>query len=242
MRQLITDKKLLYLLEEIEQILGSISLEIMPHDHRAVARCSMQFDPRKGWILLYIPESETSQATLCHELAHLVLLIEGWPAFKIDSPLPKSDYYRQTMSMLTNLVLHIDVWEMVRKLGFDERPDYQPDQDYLISQIQDSCYLWNGRPQDIQSCRAANIAQGLLCPSEEAARKQLRTAADKTMPEALGLADSIIHIFDRLSPLSPKASAEALSEICGLLKIHRGMLTAIWPDTHRPNFRNRFFT
>lgn len=242
MRRIVIDKKLLHLLDEIEQVMGPISLGVMPQEHRILARCSMQFDPNKGWVLLHIPESETSQATLCHELAHLILLIEGWPVFHIDSPLPKSDYLRQAVSLLTNLVLHIDVWKIVRELGFDERPDYQSDQDYLISQVQESRYLWDAHPQEITPIRAANIAQSLLCPSEPRAQKQLRDAATQTMPESLGLADSILHIFERLSPLSPKASAEALSEILGLLRIHRGIVTAIWPEKSEPNFRTRFLS
>ncbi|WP_130237096.1 MULTISPECIES: hypothetical protein [unclassified Escherichia] len=60
MRELVTDVQLLYLLEEVEKRLGPISLEIMPHEHRILARCSMSFTTEKGWTLLHIPEKETS--------------------------------------------------------------------------------------------------------------------------------------------------------------------------------------
>ncbi|MFS1582929.1 MAG: hypothetical protein ACL7AY_09005 [Candidatus Arsenophonus phytopathogenicus] len=242
MRKLITDKKLLFLLDEIEVILGPVSLGIMPQEQRVLARCSMQFNSGKGWTLLHIPESETSQATLCHELAHLVLLIEGWPVFLIDSHLPASDYLIQTVSMLKNLVLHIDVWKIVKNLGFDEKPDYKTEIDYLISQVQESHLLIDALPTEILHFRTAYLAQGLLCPSELETRTQLHNAASCTMPKALELAGSIIQVFERLSPLSQQLSAEALSEICGLLQIHRGILIASWPDILEQNFRSRILS
>lgn len=240
MREFVTDARLLYLLEEVEKRLGTISLEIMPHERRILARCSMSFTTGKGWSLLHIPEEETSQATLCHELTHLILLIEGWPAFIIDSQLPTSDYLIQTASMLTNLVLHIDVWRIVETMGFDEIPDYAPEQEYLILQVQESRFLLDAFPAEILPFRAAYLAQGLLCPSRSETRIRLRSAASRTMPKALELADTIIQVFEKHYPLSPQSSAEVLSEICGLLKIHRGILIASWPDTCEQNFRDRF--
>lgn len=240
MRELVTDAQLLYLLEEVEKRLGPISLEIMPHERRILARCAMSFTTGKGWSLLHIPEEETSQATLCHELTHLILLIEGWPAFIIDSQLPTSDYLIQTTSMLTNLVLHIDVWRIVKTMGFDEIPDYAPGQEDLILQVQESRLLSDALAAEVLPFRAAYLAQGLLCPSKLETRIRLRNAASRTMPKALELADAIIQVFEKHHPLSPQSSAEVLSEICALLKIHRGILIASWPDTCEQNFRDRF--
>ncbi|HDL6876203.1 TPA: hypothetical protein PXL76_004299 [Yersinia enterocolitica] len=239
MRALVNDEKLIGLLNEIESYLGPISLATMPIEHRHLSRCSISFIPEHGWILWHIPEKITSQATICHELAHLILLIEGYPAFIIDSPIPNTDYLFQTTSMLKNLVLHIEVWKIVKLLGFDEIPDYKPGLEYLISQVQNSNLLIDARPNEIIQFRAAYLAQGLLNPAESETIALLRETASQTMPEELELADSIIRIFDNLSPLSPKSCAEALSEICALLKIHRGMLIASWPDRPVPDFRSR---
>lgn len=240
MRELVTDAQLLYLLEEVEKRLGPISLEIMPHERRILARCTMSFTTGKGWSLLHIPEKKTSQATLCHELTHLILLIEGWPAFIIDSQLPTSDYLIQTTSMLTNLVLHIDVWRIVETMGFDEIPDYASEQEDLILQAQESRLLSDAFPAEVLPFRAAYLTQGLLCPSKLETRIRLRDAAIRTMPKALELADAIIQVFEKHYPLSPQSSAEVLSEICALLKIHRGILIASWPDKCEQNFRDRF--
>ena len=216
--------------------------DYMPQDHRALARCSIQFTPETGWTLLHIPETETSQATLCHELAHLVLLIEGWPAFVIESQLPTSDSLYQTVSMLKNLVHHIDVWGIVKSLGFDEIPDYKPGLDDLISQVQESRLLINAYPSEILFFRAAYLAQGLLCPSEPETRTRLRNVASHTMPKALELANSIIQVLETHSPLSPRSCADSLSEICALLKIHRGILIASWSDMSVQNFRSHIFS
>lgn len=240
MRTLTQDKVILHLLDEIETYTGKISLSVMPEDHRALARCTIRYTPEDGWMLWHIPEVKTSNATLCHELAHLILLFEGWPAFIIDSDLPKSDYLIQTVSMLTNLVLHIEVWRVVKSLGFDEIPDYEPGLHQLIFAIKSGRLLSGAYTNEILPFRAAYIAGGLLCPAKLEIQKLLRDTASRTMPEALELADSIVRVFERLHPIDPKSSAEALSEICERLQIHRGILIASWPDIVDLHFRKRF--
>ncbi|MCV5639499.1 hypothetical protein OFN49_31940, partial [Escherichia coli] len=84
--------------------------------------------------------------------------------------------------MLTNLVLHIDVWRIVETMGFDEIPDYAPGQEDLILQVQESRLLSDALAAEVLPFRAAYLAQGLLCPSKLETRIRLRNAASRTMP------------------------------------------------------------
>jgi hypothetical protein len=228
------------MLEEIEKFLGyPIKAEPMPLGYQKLASCSINFSPERGWCLWYIPETKANQALYCHELSHLVLLIEGWPSFIVDTPIPKEDYRINTIHMLTNLVSHIEVWKMVRLLGFDETTYFDPGLQELIQLVESGHLLIGAYPTTILPCRAAYLAQGLLGPAESETQMRLRNVASHTMPQALELADSICQVFERLEPLSPQLCVEALSDICGLLKIHRGILIASWPDRVDPNFRSR---
>jgi hypothetical protein len=136
--ELIADSRLLSILAVIEEYLGyKIETAPMPQDHKALAACSLHLENNK-FILLYIEDELPLQETICHELMHIVLSIEGYPAFRFINLFfwYPTEYRTQIVTMLSNLVLHIEVWKLTDTLGFNEQNYYSLTE--LIRRIESS--------------------------------------------------------------------------------------------------------
>ena len=79
MRNFIQNAVLHKILDEIENHLGySISSAPMPFGLPGKPDAAVDVYNGK-WLFLYHPGKQPSQTTLCHELMHIILGIEGWP-------------------------------------------------------------------------------------------------------------------------------------------------------------------
>ncbi|MGR2856923.1 hypothetical protein FY046_12890 [Erwinia sp. 1181_3] len=240
MKNLLTNERLIKLTEEIESRLGIISTGYMSDEHREVARCSMAYVNQEGWRLLIDPNSALTEATACHELAHLILVIEGWPFFTVCPSIQRGTTEYQTLRMLSNLALHPDVWEIVRQMGFNEIPDYKPGIDDLVSSIDARTLGQDVHPSLVASIRGAFIASALLGPLDEGYEKKIQLSACRNMPDALALANKVVEAFEKQKPLSPTKCADALLESFQILNLEPSLLTLQEVDAIDPNFRAMF--
>ena len=229
--------KLLYLLDIIEEWLGyPIATSPMPQEHKALARCSMSRDNGR-WFLLLDTAGTSSPSTLCHELMHMVLFAEGFPAFSIPPIWRYNDYRNQVLQMLCNLVPHLEVWRLTEAYGFSEATDYDPGNRELLRLVQSSLFVTDAEPNLAFVVRGTYLAQGLLCPGLEGTHKRLRDAAYSTMPRALELADSILSVFEHNPPVSPPACEAGLYRIFEILQVPKEILTVSYADKILPNAR-----
>jgi len=229
MRNLITDAKLEKILDKIEETLGyKIQAKIMPAEHRELASCSINIE-NNIFSFWYIDEDIPIQQTLCHELIHIVLFLEGYPAFILNDPSWETWQYRtQIVSMLSNLVLHIEVWKITDALGFREH-DYYHLYDLLAAVENLTLCVKALDPRITLHGQAAYLAQGLLSPAEEGIKTKVRLAAMEKMPRALELADAICLVFDKYLPLSPQACVSALGDILDIIGCPREILLPVFP-------------
>jgi len=242
LRDILINPRLLNILSAIESVFGySITCEEMPLERQNNAICSIVSDQNGQWVLQRISAEPACDATICHELSHLILLLEGWPGFGLNLNLPPWDFRVQTLSMLANLALHVEVWPLVKFLGFDETPVYQDVEKVLIPQVKDQTLPQRDDipPPAIQDVRAAYIAQGLLCPVGQDIKDQLRAAAHHTMPQALEAADSMCQAFEKRKPLAPLSCQEALHEVFAIIGAQKEILRVLFSDIVIPDFRGR---
>lgn len=242
MRSLLTNNKLIYLLDEIESKLGPIHIGEMSREHSEIARCSMSWYPEKGWHLLVPRNIPPSQSTICHELAHLVLLIEGWPIFIINNLIQHRTPEYETFSMLTNLILHIDVWDIVKKMGYDELQDYRPGLESLINDIDNKSIFNLTHPDLMTSFRAAYIAQALLGPKDDELIIKLEYTSIKSMPTEFELAQDIVDIFQKYVPLNPEKCLDCFSEVLRKLNLNTELFKAITNPVLERDFRLKFLS
>jgi hypothetical protein len=239
MRNLITDLKLFKILDMIEETLGyKIQAKIMPPEHRNLASCTMNIE-NNIFSLWFIDEALPLQQTLCHELIHIVLYFEGYPGFIITDPFWETWQYKtQIVTMLSNLVLHIEVWKITDMLGFREH-DYYHLVDLLEAVENITLFDKPIDPRIILPGQAAYLAQGLLSPAKEEIKTKVRLAAMEKMPKALELADAICLVFDKYSPISPQSCVAALGDILDIIECPREILQPLFPPVVDMYYRNK---
>jgi hypothetical protein len=240
MRQLITDPRLFKMLDEIESWLGrTIPKKPMPLAHRANALCTTYFSPDEIFSFYYIPEESLSQTILCHELAHVVLMIEGGPMYRVTRFYPMIACFDYALNILLNLIPHIGVWKLVKTIGFDETANSRREYEELIEYVQSGNFLIEAHPDVLLQCRAIYLAHLLSAPCESEMRKSLRSAASRTMPTALESADSIRQALERLEPASQPSFAVVLQDILDMLGFPTGILQPSYLSKVDPCFRSR---
>lgn len=239
MKHLLTDARLLSLTNEIEAHLGPIGIGEMEPAHREIAMCSMSYD-NGNWSLLIDPTREIDQALICHELAHLILIIEGWPALSIATSIPERTPHYEVLSMLKNLMLHIDVWDIVKKMGFNEIPAYYPELLNLCDDIENSRMKHSAYPELQTPIRAAFIAQALLGPCPDETRARIIESAKITMPEALDSATRAISAIKSHCPLDRKKCLQGLVDLMNELEILPTFYTLHEFEVLDEGFRKKF--
>lgn len=242
MKHLLTDIKLVNLVNEIEKLLGPIGLDEMEDIHKETALCSVTSNLDGGWILLIDSNRELPQSLICHELAHLILVIEGWPGFTVSDSIPKRTNEYEVLSMLSNLILHIDVWDIVKKMGFDENVNYLSGQQGLLSKIKDATLFSHARSTLVDSFRAAYIAQSLLGTGTNEYKEQIAFFADRTMPNALKLAKEVVKTVKDSQPLTAESCPDVLLKIFNIINIEPSFLTLHKLDVIEDGFRQKFIS
>jgi hypothetical protein len=233
----IANEKLIFLLREIENFLGyKIKAEIMPPEDRVYVR--MAVSKRDEWTLLYIPELPQGEATFCHELMHLVLWIEGYPAFTFEENWTYLNLQRAVIYMLSNLVLHINVWNMTYQYGFDEKAEYKIT-DLIKSVLEDSPPAWID-PGILLAVSSSYLTQGLLMPARPEEKQELRGIAAKKIPNSLKFADSMISTLHKFFPLTPESTIKALQALFDIINVPKGIINPIFSERIAPDFRARF--
>jgi hypothetical protein len=240
---MIIDQKLIVLIDSIEEYFGyKIEKRIMPTDHQSLARCSIALIEEK-WVLLYIPNTQISQSTLCHELMHLVLFIEGFPAFRIAEFWKHTDIRNQILHMLCNLILHVDVWNLTKHYGFDESHDYESDIiNLLIPQIKNGTLSLFGETnlEVVFVGRACYIAQSLLCPINSDIKNKIVVFSEVYMKNEYKMAIAICKVFDEYHSLSPNDYIGILNKILDIINAPHEIVQIVFPERFIPNFRKRF--
>lgn len=235
----VSDKKLLDLLSDIEVALGYKieAIQIM-EQHKSQAVMSCIFGEDKKWRLAIDKKEPANQDALCHEFMHFVLWLEGWPVFYVNN-LVRDEFLCAALDRLKNLILHIDLWGLVRSYGFNDECAYNFDQ--LIEGVMR--YTPNPKSDSrlVLAMNSIDLAQGLLQPGPEDKKIALRNAAFQKDRLALGNADVIISLFQNLLPLNPARCVFAAQKALGIVGLPDDLLLPEYTDRIFPNFREQIF-
>ena len=235
----IANEKLIFLLYEIENFLGyKIKASVMPSEHRKYARLSVSKNEDNKWTLHYIPDLPQGEATFCHELMHLVLWIEGYPGFLFDERWISLNLQREIIYMLSNLVLHINVWNMTYQYGFDESNDYKIED--LIKSVREDTPPPNVQTDILLAVSSSMLAQGLLMPATAEEKQELRDVATKKILNSLKYADLMISTLHQFFPLTPESTINALQALFDVIHAPKGIINPIFSEHIVPDFRVRF--
>jgi hypothetical protein len=190
----------------------------------------------KEFELWYIEEELQNQAVYCHELAHVVIWIDGAPSAYTVGPVSIRDEHTRRA---WELVSHISVWHFVKEMGFDEAPVHTPCIECCIRAISQGIFHSGVFPGFVIPRQALDLAFALAGPATEAARDRLRSAARDMFPKALELAESIVAHFESRPCLSPQEYTDALIRLLRLLKTPTEGLKPSFVDKTAPGFRSR---
>lgn len=240
-RDLIADNRLLKLLDAVEGYFGYIiKTDQISIEHKKNAVMSMHLSEDGKFLLLYDRNEEINQAVLCHELMHMVLWIEGWPAWCVDESWMFLPVQKEVMTTLKNLVLHLEVWPLVAQYGFDEIGAYNTE--VLVDSLRDNTQppQWM-HPDMALAVSAVNLAQGLLQPEKQDIKDEIRDLAAKNIPQSLAVADSIVTSLQSHFPLSPQGCLEAFQSILEIIQAPRNILWPQYIASPCPGFRHQFF-
>ncbi|MGL4982395.1 MAG: hypothetical protein ACRC4W_06050 [Treponemataceae bacterium] len=239
-KDFVTDEKLLQILNIIEGELGyQITAEPMPKEHAKAAAASMSPNNNK-FTFLYIPEKPLIQATLCHELMHVVLCYEGFPCFQPILFLNNAQH--GCLSMLCNLFLHIEVWQMTKELGFDESPFYSlsPLMEYTKKMFRDE-NLFSPNIIPTSTILTLYLLQFVLSPALQKEKDALLLFVQENNIHVYKNLVSTVDLFLKYPPNSP----QACKTLASLTIQHAGLqphcLTCIETALEAKNLRQMIF-
>ena len=243
MRNFVTDPRLHKALDEVESWVGyAISAVPTPLHYRERACCSMHQNQETGrFELWFIPEEHYEQSVYCHEMAHLILWINGAVTKYHFTGQPPMVFFtppiRHFSQIIWEYMQHVPVFSLVKELKYDEIPFYSPVVASFIELIrQNQFYPSMGVPsfdpvKDQMRCQAGALTQCLALPMAEETRYALRNIALETMPRSLELADAMLSALGRRSLLGKQEYEEYLLEIYHIVELPRVGL--------RPSFLNK---
>jgi hypothetical protein len=224
MRELITDQKLLKILDIVENKLGYIiTKDIMPEQERPICQCGIREKEGK-FLLKYFLDEIPDHATLCHELMHIVQYFDGFP-LRYDYLSAINNIGLMIIRFTYNLILHIDIWEFVETLGFDESNFYNIDnvinffKNYEIEN-------WAKNPWEIVFI-SFDIAQALLRKNIEEKKEQLISVTNQNLQQSLQLAKHIINIINKYDKINPMTFPSAFFAILNFFGFPNGSVILI---------------
>lgn len=252
MRDFVLDPRLHNALDEVELWMGyALPANPMPLEIQEEARCRMRLNKETGLFeLLFIEGEPQSQTVYWHELAHLILWINGAVIkYDYEDPIPLLYYappVRLFLDIIWKYMQHVPVHALVKELGYDEIPDYDPVATGVIALIRQNLFYPVvdvhplGDPiKDRMRCQAGALAQCLALPMEEETRDALRKVAQETIPQSLELADAILSALGPQTLLGQQEYQECISEICRLAELPRAYRQFLFLNKISPNFRSR---
>ena len=127
----------------------SIGIDIMPKERYGVADCSIEWRPaEKRWYIIYKPDKLPPDDMICHELMHVVLMIEGFPGASFAPWLSQPSWYTEMANHVFNLALHLEVWPLCERFGYSEEKRYTRDLVTSIPAVENR-NLFERHPADI---------------------------------------------------------------------------------------------
>jgi hypothetical protein len=242
-RGFIKDNLLHKILDEIEIWMGlPVQFKCFPEEMSASTKAAVTYDG--GHLTLYVPQkSKPSQITICHELVHMCLYVEGWPRFAwwIDD---KNEEWLYTFAtIIVDLVQHVVVWPLVSQLGYSDDRAFTLDiKDYFIPHIQSRLFFIQYNRQKRCKTLAILLAHALLSPADKKIKADLRKLVTEEMPEALEFADDIIQDFESAKPFTPQSCVNALFQVFEKIETDKELLCITYPDRIFPEFRQRILS
>jgi hypothetical protein len=187
MRKYATDPKILAILNIIEQKLDyEIRSDPLSLVQKRMVNFGVQFKNGK-WIFLVPEDRHISQSTLCHELMHICMAIEGFPGTRLSLDIKPASPEHAIYFILFNTILHIFVFERVSLLGFDNdiAEHTQEVKDVFLPQLR-QCLLFQGVREPLRTnLTAVTLAQILTQPLPSMIHQDVIQTAQQEAPNAL---------------------------------------------------------
>jgi hypothetical protein len=110
MRRFTQDEKILAFIDIVEKQLGyQIPISTLTEYQFKRMPCGVQRRDGK-WIFCYYPGESYTSSLLCHELLHIVLVIEGWPYILVHNYAHGSHDTTYITDIISSLFLHAEIW------------------------------------------------------------------------------------------------------------------------------------
>jgi hypothetical protein len=244
-RDLISSPRLHKILDAVELKLGAkIGLETMNPERRRLithTSCAIFEDRREnGFTLAYIPEKTPSDVMLCHEIAHVVLCVEGFPNLRIPEMLIKYPSLFEMAHYIFNTLLHLEIWALGEQLGFSEAEQYDLDiRQKLIPNIESGYF---NRLSINERCLRVFylLLASFLSPAPDCTKNLLQAVSDKNFPDIAAQVHVSCELCRSTLPLKPEAFPELFHEVLSRLRFDSKILSLKNNILHpEPNFRTR---
>lgn len=253
MRDFVVDKKLHKALDAVESWVGyAIPASPMPLQVQDVSLCRMHLNKQTGlYELLFIENEPQYQATYCHELAHLVIWLNGAViCYDFLDPIHRvfglqTPYLKHFLRTIWDYMQHVPVFEFVKDFGYNEVPNYTSvTTGFIKLMLQDQLFpvidaISFDPQQDQIRCQASALVQCLALPMAEETRDALKKVAQEKIPQSLELADAILSALGQRTLLGMQEYQEYLLEIYQIARLPRANLLFSFAYKADPNFRSR---
>lgn len=234
MRRLITDPGLVKVIEHIEYFLGyRIPCHFLPKG--SITSCQMDRGSKSHkWEFYTWEGNPVRQASLGHELMHLVLWFEGWPIIAIEDGAEMNSEQAAIFCSLRSTVLHSEVWKLNDMLGLCE--------DIEHNRLATAIYLRETLAPETRgdSFAASELINVFMGPASDASKTKVREIVRKNNPDAIIKADEICKIFQQVdSSLECKPAISQAMDILGIGSFC-GNLEPRYTEIQEPKFREKF--
>jgi hypothetical protein len=227
MRDFIKDAFLLRVLDEIEAWLGCEIVSMpLPSDMHSTHAAAVGMCPDGTWCFSHNPGDPPSNFTLCHELMHVVLGIEGWPFWKPTELFVESER-EKLLNAAINFPQHVVINSRMNQMGHIEPDQQWPEDGSSADRVQDQ-----PAPQPIRlplldlrvKTQAILVAERLLSPTGFFANRVCRNVLQQDFPHILSLADAICEDVAMHQPLDRQSSASLLQSVLEKVSEPKGIL------------------
>jgi hypothetical protein len=230
MRRYIRDDKLHAVLTALEDWYGyAFGAAELTGQMRKTHRAAM--DRKEGkWIFLHNPDDPPSHVSLCHEMMHIVLFIEGWPAWEVFPLSIKDSIDNMFFDFLLNFAQHILISQRVEVLGYTEADRIEKDMDKfaLSNREKQTVHLHHHLPW--LRIQALIVSELLLAQSDLHAKKRFRNFLQQYRSQMLLLADAICDAVAKRQPLDWQSSEYLVYDILEMLEMPKGILRPLRSD------------
>lgn len=189
------------------------------------------------WEFHHIPENALTASCICHELMHICLYLEGWPIFYRKINIVEGSYEHIILSLLLNTVQHVELWDRVRILGYDNdvQNEIHDVQFVLLPRLRDGSLYSQAPSMPRSSLIAACLTQALLSPLPRQVKREIRRVAQQKFPRPMELCLALSDLLDKARPLSGQSSVEVLRKSCEVVSLPKESLRHEFPPNSSPD-------